>query len=126
MGGFEKTSTPLDGNVYVNVNKHEAFHHYLKIVTTEFDDPYAKKQRRTTGLRAYQVLSSSQLSLYKADIVPEAKFSSDPSPIAIYHRRSYDKRWYDYITSLMAIIGGTFTVIGMIENTIHAAIKKRR
>lgn len=127
---FEQTLHPLDGNVYVNYNDHEAFHHYLKIVTTEFDDPYAKSKkgrgRQKTGIKAYQLLSSSQLSYYREDIVPEAKFSYDPSPIAVYHRKTYDKYWYDYITNVMAIIGGTFTVIGMLENTIHAAISKKR
>jgi len=127
--GFDRALTPLNGNVYVNHNSHEAFHHYLKLVTTDFDDPYLKESRsryKRSEIRAYQVLSSSQLSLYRSDIVPEAKFSYDPSPIAVYHRRAYSKRWYDYITSLMAIIGGTFTVIGMIENTINAAISKKK
>jgi len=128
--GFERTLAPLDGNVYVNHEQHEAFHHYLKVVTTDFDDPYLKSSRsryhKKEGIRAYQVLSSSQISFYRSDIVPEAKFSYDPSPIAVYHRRSYSKHWYDYLTSLMAIIGGTFTVIGMIENTIHAARNKKR
>jgi hypothetical protein len=126
--GFERTLNPLNGNVYINHNQHEAFHHYLKVVTTEFVDPYAKKTKyqRQGPVRAYQLLSSSQLSYYRDDIAPEAKFSYDPSPIAVYHRKTYKKRWYDYITSLMAIIGGTFTVIGMIENTIHAALQKKR
>ncbi len=131
---FAKTLAPLDGNVYVNYNEHEAFHHYMKVVTTQFTDPYKNPPRprsasRSRGMEnplAYQILSSSQLSFYRSDIVPEAKFSYDPSPIAVYHRVNTDKHWYDYLTSLMAIIGGTFTVLGMIENTLHAAIKKRR
>ena len=68
----------------MNENQYEAFHHYLKeVVTTEFNDPYLNtKKSKMTGMRAYQVLSSSQLSYYRDDIVPEAKFSYDPSPIA--------------------------------------------
>lgn len=126
--GFDETISPLDGNVYLNQNQHEAFHHYLKIVTTQFSDPYTKKtnQRNKDGIKAYQVLSNSQLSLYDPEIVPEARFSYDPSPIAVYHRKTYRKRWYDYITSLMAIIGGTHVVISMVENTIHAAVSKKR
>jgi thiol-disulfide isomerase/thioredoxin len=128
--GFTTTLSPLDGNVYINYNQHEAFHHYLKVVTTDFDDPYLQSSRsryyKKSGIRAYQILSSSQLSFYRSDIVPEAKFSYDPSPIAVFHRRAYNKRWYDYITSLMAIIGGSFTVLGMIENTLHAVNKKKK
>ena len=129
---FKDSLTPLDGNVYVNYNEHEGFHHYLKIVTTQFEDPYKftenalKKGLFKMKDMAYQILSSSQLSLYEKDIVPEARFSYDPSPIAVYHRKGSYKHWYDYITSLMAIIGGTFTVLGMIENTIHTAVKKKK
>ena len=124
---FAKSLAPIDGNVYVNYNEHEATHHYLKVVTTQFDDPYlAKNSLSKSSNVVYQILSSSQLSYYRNDIVPEAKFSYDPSPIAVFHRRGSKKHWYDYITSLMAIIGGTFTVLGMIENTIHAAVKKRK
>lgn len=130
-GNFMKTLSPLDGNVYVNQNEHEAFHHYLKVVTTQFEDPYKmkkdiKKKSYDTNMMAYQILSSSQLSYYTNDIVPEAKFSYDPSPIAVYHRKGTEKHWYDYITSLMAIIGGSFTVLGMLENTLNAAMKKKR
>lgn len=128
---FKNTLSPLDGNVYINHNEHEAFHHYLKVVTTQFTDPYVPQKTTTTRRTkenplAYQILSSSQLSFYRNDIVPEAKFSYDPSPIAVFHRVNSERRWYDYITSLMAIIGGTFTVLGMVENTIHAAMKKKR
>ena len=131
---FKDTLSPLDGNVYINYNEHEAFHHYLKVVTTQFSDPYVTKKSTGRGRlsrskddpMAYQILSSSQLSFYQNDIVPEAKFSYDPSPIAVYHRTNAERHWYDYITSLMAIIGGTFTVLGMIENTVHAAMKKKR
>lgn len=77
--GFLATTRPFDGNVYVTHNVHEAHHHYLKVITTEFDAEKAatKKYAKNKGFykppeptRAYQILQSSQLSLYKADIVP--------------------------------------------------------
>ena len=74
--GFLESTRPFDGNVYVTYNDHEAHHHYMKVITTEFGvEKLARK--KGTGLsksmepmRAYQVLQSSQLSLYTADIVP--------------------------------------------------------
>jgi hypothetical protein len=84
--GFLESTRPFDGNVYVTHNVHEAHHHYLKVITTEFesakkDDAKGKykksKNHRMAQLmeggepsRAYQILQSSQLSLYKTDIVP--------------------------------------------------------
>lgn len=121
---FLVTTAPMDGNVYVNQIEHEAFHHYLKIVTTEFDDPFTNTKKK--GLKAYQMQSNSQLSFYRSDIVPEAKFSYDPSPIAVHYRKKYKKRWYDYITSVMAIIGGTFTLVGMLEHSVHTITSKKR
>ena len=143
--GFLETTRPFDGNVYVTSNVHEAHHHYLKVITTDFDAEKNKKKAENKNFykpqepnRAYQILQSSQLSLYKADIVPgklcvgmaisdmisvicslltyytslfistEAKFTYDLSPIAVsYNKKS--RAWYDYFTSVMAIVGGTFT-----------------
>lgn len=133
--GFLETTRPFDGNVYVTRNVHEAHHHYLKVITTDFDSNkgtkgHGKKNNKAfykpvEPSRAYQILQSSQLSLYKADIVPEAKFTYDLSPIAVSYSRKY-RKWYDYFTSLMAIIGGTFTVVGMLESGIHSVSSKKR
>jgi len=127
--GFYETTRPMDGNVYVTKNMHEAHHHYLKVVTTDFDNPsinsrYSQRSPNY-GRRAYQILQSSQISYYRNDQVPEAKFTYDLSPIAVSYRMS-SRRWYDYLTSLMAIIGGMFTVVGMLESGVHAVTSKKR
>lgn len=127
--GFLESTQPMDGNVYITRNQHEAHHHYLKVVTTEFDNPSVsdryRKRNPNFGRRAYQILQSSQLSYYRNDIVPEAKFTYDLSPIAVSYRTS-SRRWYDYLTSLMAIIGGMFTVVGMLESGVNTVAGKRR
>lgn len=99
--------SPMDGNVYVTENLHEAYHHYLKAITTDVAGlKFGKRQ-----LLAYQILQNSQLASYREDVVPEAKFIFDLSPIAVSYRHTL-RHWYDYITSVMAIVGGTFTVVG--------------
>lgn len=133
--GFLETTRPFDGNVYVTRNEHEAHHHYLKVITTAFDaeSKIKKKYKRKDNdkffksqlSRAYQILQSSQLSLYKSDIVPEAKFTYDLSPIAVSYEKKY-RAWYDYFTSVMAIVGGTFTVVGMLESGINSVSSKKR
>ncbi|KAL7473546.1 hypothetical protein ACHAXS_013981 [Conticribra weissflogii] len=132
--GFLESTRPFDGNVYVTHNEHEAHHHYLKVITTDFEPEKTKKspERKKKYLlkeqdhqRAYQVLQSSQLSLYRSDIVPEAKFTYDLSPIAVSYTVKY-RHWYDYFTSVMAIIGGTFTVVGMLESSLYAVSSKKR
>ena len=113
---------PINGNVYVTNELHEAYHHYLKVVTTNVEG----LRRGNRIFRAYQILHNSQLSFYRSDVVPEAKFMYDLSPIAVSYQWE-SKSWYDYLTSVMAIIGGTFTVVGMLESTIATvATGKRR
>lgn len=63
--------TPMDSNVYVNFDLHEAYHHYLKVVTTNIEGLKIGKR----DLKTYQIIQSSQLSYYRDDVVPEAKVS---------------------------------------------------
>lgn len=119
---------PMNGNVYITQNVHEAHHHYLKVITTQLDHPALQTNRwmaRPQNRRVYTILQSSQLSFYKSDIVPDARFIYDLSPISVSHRIQ-NRRWYDYVTSLMAIVGGTFTVLGMLDGMLGKAVGKRR
>jgi len=114
--------SPMNSNTYVNHDYHQAYHHYLKIITTDIE---GIKTFRGRQIKAYQIIFSSQQALYEEDKVPEAKFIYDLAPIAVNYKKQ-GRHWYDYITSLMAIIGGTFTVVGMMESGINAAVAKRR
>jgi len=111
---------PMNENIYVTEGLHEAYHHHLKVITTDLP-----KIGNNKNLKAYQIIQNSQLSYYRNDVVPEAKFIYDLSPIAVSYSKK-GRHWYDYATSLMAIIGGTFTVVGMMESGINAAVSKRR
>eukprot|EP00934_Nitzschia_sp_Nitz4_P007342 Nitzschia sp. Nitz4//scaffold127_size64804//42137//43862//NITZ4_006182-RA/size64804-augustus-gene-0.60-mRNA-1//-1//CDS//3329534768//7332//frame0 len=113
--------SPMDGNVYVTNNLHESYHHYLKIVSTRVDGLRVGQR----DLRLYQMLPNSQLSFYRSDMIPEARFSYDLSPIAVSYRKEY-RHWYEYSTSVMAIVGGVFTLIGMIESSIGATVSAAR
>jgi hypothetical protein len=113
--------TPMDGNVYVTQELHEAYHHYVKVITTNAEGMVMGKR----DIKAYQIIQSSQLALYRNDQIPEAKFSLDLSPISVSYRTT-SRHWYDYLTSLMAIIGGMFTVVGLVEATINTAVTRKR
>jgi len=109
--------TPMNGNIYTTQNLHESYHHYLKVVSTGVPN--------LENTKAYQIIPSSQLSYYRNDMVPEAKFVYDLSPISVSYRTS-SRRWYEYMTSLFAIIGGVFTMVGLIESTIQATVNKAK
>merc|ERR1712151_1246753 len=81
--------------------------HHLQIITHLIDFQYKE-------IKAYQFLYQSHLSHYDDDKIPEARFSYDLSPIALTYRKE-KRAFYSYITSIVAIVGGTFTVLGLIE-----------
>jgi len=118
--GFLAGLSPMDNNVYVTKNEHEAYHHYLKIISSDVGSAGSYRTLKTPEQRrAYRILQSSQLSFYHTDQVPEAKFAYDLSPIAVAYV-SEGRRWYDYICSVFAIIGGVFTVFGMVEGMLSS------
>jgi len=115
-----QTKHPLDGGVFVNREFHEAHHHYSKVVSTHFE--VGGMMSQTREIVGYQMLSQSQVMHYNELDVPEAKFSYDLSPMAVLVT-SKGRRWYDFVTSVCAIIGGTFTVVGIIDSILHKIIK---
>jgi hypothetical protein len=118
-----KKFNPVNAYVYLNSELHEAYHHYLKVITTNIDSlKFGKKD-----LKAYQILVSSQLSFYRKDMVPEAKFIMDLSPITVSYRTT-SHHWYEYeyITSVMALVGGAFTVIRMIETSVGIVVSRKK
>ena len=123
-GILDKIS-PMENTAYITRSLHESYHHYLKLISTKIEGLEGKTRKNSRTM--FQMLGSSQLAYYRNDMIPEAKFIYDLSPIAVTYRTEY-RHWYDYCTSIMAIIGGVFTVVGMLEASIHATVQnaKRR
>ena len=111
--------SPMDGNVYRTLDLHESYHHYIKLISTQVKG--FKVAAR--DVRMYQMIENSQLAYYRNDMIPSARFVYDLSPIAVSYRHS-SRHWYDYCTSIMAIIGGVFTVVGMLEAGIHTTVNR--
>eukprot|EP00578_Thalassiosira_sp_NH16_P026572 CAMPEP_0181088336 /NCGR_PEP_ID=MMETSP1071-20121207/6732_1 /TAXON_ID=35127 /ORGANISM="Thalassiosira sp., Strain NH16" /LENGTH=494 /DNA_ID=CAMNT_0023170245 /DNA_START=166 /DNA_END=1650 /DNA_ORIENTATION=+ len=122
--GFASSLHPMDGNVYVTGELHQAYHHHLRVIATEFGEGNILKWTRERVERVYRILQNSQLSTYRSHIVPEAKFSYDMSPIAMSYLQE-SRSWYDYLTGVLAIIGGTFTVMGMMDSGLSNLLKKK-
>lgn len=58
--------SPMNGNVYINQDLHEAYHHYLKVITTNIEG----LGRSGEDMKAYQILQNSQLAYYPTNVVP--------------------------------------------------------
>jgi protein disulfide-isomerase-like protein len=94
----EKKSNPMKGKYYPTYQFHQAFHHHMKVISTHVPFLFS------SGL-VYQVLAESQLVIYEEMEMPEIKFIWDLSPLSV-NLEEENRHWYDYATSLFAIIGG--------------------
>jgi len=113
----------MDENVYVTRELHQAYHHHLRGIAAELGKGQVLHWAREKVLRVYRILQNSQLSTYHTHIVPEAKWSYEISPIAVSYLEE-SRSWYDYLTGILAIVGGAFTVVGMMDSGLSSFSKK--
>jgi len=96
---------PLDGRTFAHPDEHHAWHHYLHVVPSRF---VLGTARRDT-FASYQIVAASHLQKYELWEPPEARFAFDLSPMAVVLHRD-DPRTYDFITGLLAVVGGAVAV----------------
>jgi len=118
---YKRYTNPLRDKLYATYEFHQAFHHSLKVVSTHIDSPggfFAKESVM------YQILEQSQLVYYTPVNIPEIKFSYDLSPMGVIITKE-GRHWYQYATTLLAIIGGTYTTLGLINATLLRIFKPK-
>jgi len=103
---------PLDGTNWATMNFHEAYVHDIKVVSTV-------GQR---GNVAYQFSHTPQLSRLAEDVVPQAQFHYDIEPFSL-HVKQAEKKWYDFCTSTLAIMGGCYVMMRFASGISRQAIK---
>mmetsp|Transcript_114368 Transcript_114368/g.180027 ORF Transcript_114368/g.180027 Transcript_114368/m.180027 type:complete len:494 (-) Transcript_114368:38-1519(-) len=104
---------PLDGTIWATKNYHEAYVHDFKIVSTV-------SQR---GYTSYQMSHNPRLSRLFEEVVPQAQFHWDVEPFSIVIK-SYEKKWYDFCTSTLAILGGTFVVMRLFSQVSRVTVNR--
>ncbi|CAM9113409.1 unnamed protein product [Discosporangium mesarthrocarpum] len=113
-----RQEAPLNGNSYLVKNPHQAPHHYLKVVGTTYKLNNMKK-----AWHGYQVVANSQMMYYDEKDIPEARFAYNISPMSVLIR--VERRpWYDFVTQVLAIIGGTYSVVGLFDAVVFRLRKK--
>jgi len=127
-----KQFNPMDAKLYATSKFHQAYHHYIKVVSTHLNMGSSSSNSAQTfsdkdinSITVYQMLEQSQIVFYDEVNVPEARFSYDMSPMSVVVQKE-SRKWYDYLTSLCAIIGGTFTTLGLIDATLYKVFKPKK
>lgn len=83
------------------------------------------KVKNSNNVLVYQLVQSSQVMKYADDVVPEARFSYDLSPMSVTVTKK-SKKFYEFVTSICAVIGGTFTVVGLISGFLSVVFKPKK
>lgn len=110
---------PLDGKSFIVERFHEAPQHYLKVVSTHVQGK---------GNVFYQMTHTDRVRKLREmkNAAPQARFTYDFSPMSVVVSAK-SKRWYEFLTSLFAILGGTYTVVELCSgavDTVHNTVKE--
>lgn len=100
---YRRQVNPLDGRSFTVDKFHKAPNHFIKVVHTRFE---------TTALRSYQQTHQWSVRTLQRNTIPQAKFSYDLSPVEVVISKE-ERRWYDFLTQVFAIIGGAFSVMSI-------------
>jgi len=103
---------PLDGQKFSTKEFHQTFEHHIQVVST------ISSYGQTYQFAHYERLAP----LSNLSEVPQARFNFDVDTFAIKIMDS-DKNMYQFGTSTMAILGGTFVMIKLLHGATHGAAK---
>lgn len=112
--GVLQSSQPLVGRTFTAYDHHDAPQHYIQVVSTVFKFP------GTDPLTIYQTSSQSHVKKEFPNSVPQAKFHYSLSPLSVIIKQERVPL-YEFITQLMAIVGGTYTFISLTHGFLDVA-----
>ncbi|CAL0333819.1 unnamed protein product [Lupinus luteus] len=108
----------LEGRSFINTRDLEGnitIEHYIQVVKTEV--------KTKTGARLVEEYEyTAHSSLAHSVAIPVAKFHLELSPMQISITEN-QKSFSHFITNVCAIIGGVFTVAGILDSILHNTIK---
>ncbi|KAK3021267.1 hypothetical protein RJ639_047258 [Escallonia herrerae] len=108
----------LNGQAYTthrgDSNTNVTIEHYLQIVKTE------------VMTRSYKIVEeyeyTAHSSLVQSLAIPAAKFHFELSPMQVLITENPKSFWH-FITNVCAIIGGVFTVAGIVDSILHNTLR---
>jgi len=107
----------MTGQSFFSDSPQHTHEHYLEIVMTTIEP---KNHHPGSSYDAYEYIAHSHT--YMSDSTPAAKFSYTLSPIQIVVKED-SRQWYHFLTTLCAIIGGVFTVAGILDSMFYSVAK---
>ncbi|KAF8062775.1 PDIL5-4 [Scenedesmus sp. PABB004] len=110
----------LAGQSFVSDSPQSTHEHYMQVVRTTI---VPRGGGRGGGYDAYEYNAHSHT--YHSDNQPTAKFTYDLSPIQVVVRE-VRRPFYKFATTTCAVVGGVFTVAGILDAMLHTTLSARR
>lgn len=113
-------TNPMDDTTVVATDGAMMFQHYIKIVPTTF----VRTDGSTLLTNQFSVTRHSrQVSLFTGESgMPGIFFSYELSPLMVKYTER-EKSFGHFATNLCAIVGGVFTVAGIIDSVLYHSVK---
>ncbi|KAE8732171.1 Protein disulfide isomerase-like 5-4 [Hibiscus syriacus] len=111
----------LNGQSFINhreLDENFIVEHYLQIVKTEVVTRKSSRQHKLIQEYEYTAHSSLSQSIY----IPVVKFHFKLSPMQVLITED-PKSFSHFLTNVCAIIGGVFTVAGILDSIFHNTIR---
>ncbi|CAE8607918.1 unnamed protein product [Polarella glacialis] len=108
LPGYGLHAKPLDGRSFTSERFHQGAHHYVKVVHTRLE--------HEESVRLYLYMHQWNLQTFSRYEAPRAKISYDVSPLEVV--ASHRRRWYDFATSTLALVGGAFAIIQIVYGVL--------
>ncbi|URE10351.1 Endoplasmic reticulum vesicle transporter [Musa troglodytarum] len=110
----------LMGRSYIinhdHANANVTIEHYLQVVKTEI-----ALRRSSQELKLHEYEYTAHSSLVHSLYIPVAKFHFERSPMQVLVTE-VPKSFSHFITNVCAIIGGVFTVAGILDSILHSTL----
>lgn len=107
---------PMDNKRFASVEPSMIQEHYIKVVHTKMN------LLGWTPFDVYQMQVHSNALKAEENTVPTTKITYDVSPLNVVMREER-RSAAEFLTSLCAIIGGVFTVLGLFDSVVYHGVK---
>jgi hypothetical protein len=115
------TISTLSGKSFTSVEAHHTHEHYLKVVETQVEHYQTKHLDHFSDHHVYRYSASSHE--YKEDSdMPKIKFTYDMDPMGVLVQ-DVAMPFYKFLTSVCAIIGGAFTMFGLLDGFVFHSMR---
>lgn len=112
---FPGVVNPLDGVAKTSSEATSAvYSYYIKVVPTT----YTRDDGTVIKTNQYSVTEHSKLATAGGQVLPGVFFIFELSPLTVQLSES-SRSFAEFVTSLMAIVGGVFTVAGLVDAGVY-------